>query len=65
MTLAIFDLQVTLILPIKFQVNGSLYSGEEVQNRFLRWQLWRPSRISNRNDFSYFLSTSHLDDSII
>ena len=61
--LAIFDLQVTPILPIKFRVNGPFYSGEEVQNRFSRWQLWQPSSISDRNDFSYFLSTSHLDDS--
>ena len=25
-----------------YQVNGPFYSGEEVQNRFLRCQLWRP-----------------------
>ena len=34
--LAIFDLQVTLMLPTKFQVNWPLGSGEEVKNRFSR-----------------------------
>ena len=51
----------TPILPIKFRVSGPFYSGE-VQNRFSRWQLWRQSCISDRNDFSYFWSTSQLDD---
>ena len=45
MILAIFDLQVTPILPIKFGVNGTFYSGEETQNRFSKWQ---PSCISYR-----------------
>ena len=36
--LAIFDLQVILILPIKFWVTWPFGSGEEAQNRFLRWQ---------------------------
>ena len=36
------------------------YSREEVKNRFSRW---RPSRISNQQDFSYFLPTSHPDAS--
>ena len=54
MILAIIDLQVTSILPIKFRVNGPFFSGGEVQNRFSRWQLWRPSCISNQNNFSYF-----------
>ena len=34
--LAIFDLQVSQILPIKFPVNWPFCSGEEVQYRFLR-----------------------------
>ena len=58
--LAIFDLQVTLILLTKFGVNWPFGSGKEVQIGFLRWQ---PSWISNRNDFSYFWSTSHPDAS--
>ena len=48
MTLAMFDLQVTLMLPTKFQVNWAFGSGEEAKNRFL---------ISEWNDFSYFWST--------
>ena len=56
--LAIFDLQVTLMLPTKFGVNWPFSSGDEVKNRFSRWQ---PSWISDQNDFSYFWSTSHPD----
>ena len=52
--LATFDLQVTLMLPSKFGVNWPFGSGEEAKNRFSRWRPWRPSWISNRNDFSYF-----------
>ena len=62
MILAILNLQIIPILPIKFRVNGPFYSGE-VQNRFSRWQLWRPFCISDRNDFNYYLSTSQLNDS--
>ena len=60
MILAIFYLQVTLMLPSKFGVNWLFGSGEEAKNRFSRW---RPSWISDRNDFSYFRSTSHPDAS--
>ena len=49
MILAIFDLQVTLMLPTKFGVNWHFGSGEEAKNRFSRW---RPSWISDWNDFS-------------
>ena len=52
--LAIFDLQVTPMLPTKFRVNWPFGSGEEVKNRFSRWLPWRPSRISDRHDYSYF-----------
>ena len=34
--LAIFDLQVTPMLPDKFQVNWPFGSGEEAKNRFSR-----------------------------
>ena len=54
--LAIFDLQVTPMLPTKFGVDWPFSSGEEAKNRFSRW---RPSWISDRNNFSYFWSTSH------
>ena len=40
-----FDLQVTPMLPTKFQVNWPFGSGEELKNRFSRW---------DRNNFSYF-----------
>ena len=46
---AIFDLQVALILHIKFGVKWPF--GSEVQNRFSRWQ---PSWISDQNHFRYF-----------
>ena len=49
--LAIFDLQVTQMLPTKFGVNWPFGSGEEAKNRFSRW---RPSWISDRNDFRIF-----------
>ena len=61
--LAIFYLQVTLMLPSKFGVNWPFGSGEEAKNRFSRWRPWRPSWISDRNYFSYFWSTSHPDAS--
>ena len=49
--IAIFDLQVTLMLPSKFDVNWPFESEEEAKNRFSRW---RPSWISDRRGFSYF-----------
>ena len=59
--LATFDLQVTLMLTTKFQVDWPFGSGEAAKNRFSRWpQLW-PSLISNWNEFSYFWSTSHFE----
>ena len=63
MILAIFDLQVTLMLLTKFCVNWPLGSGEEAKNRFSKWPPWRLSWISDRNNFSYFLSVSHPDAS--
>ena len=45
---------LTLMLPIKFQVNWPFGSGE-VKNRFSRWPQGHPSWISEWNDFSYFL----------
>ena len=57
--LAIFDLQITLMLPTKFRVNWHLGLGEEAKNRFSRWPPWRPFWIYNWHDFSYFWSTCH------
>ena len=53
MLLAIFDLQVTPMLPTEFQVNWPFGSGEAI-NRFSIWPPWWPSSISDWNDFSYF-----------
>ena len=51
--LAIFDLQVTPMLPSKFGANWPFNSGEEAKNRFSRWRPWRPYWNSDRHDFSY------------
>ena len=53
MILAIFYLQVTLMLPI---VSSQLAfgSGVKAKNRFSRWSPRLPSWISNQNDFRYF-----------
>ena len=59
--LAIFDLHVTPMPHTKFQVSWYFGSREEEKNRFSRWPPWRPSWISDRNDFSYFWSTCHPD----
>ena len=54
MILATFDLHITLMRPTKFGVNRPFGSGVEEKNRFSRWRPWRPSWISDKNDFSYF-----------
>ena len=54
--LAIFDLQVTLMLPTTFRINALFGSGE-AKTRFLRWQLWLPSLISDWNNFFIYKST--------
>ena len=51
MILAIFDLQVTPMLPTKFQINWPFGSAEEAKNRFSRW---RPSWIFYKNNFTLF-----------
>ena len=56
MILAVFDLQVTLILPTKFGVNWPFGPGDEGQNRFSRWPPWPPSWISDQNELSYIRS---------
>ena len=51
--LAIFGLQVAVILPAKLRVSWPFLSGEEEQNRFSGWRPWQPSSISDLNHFSY------------
>ena len=57
-SLFFYLLKVALIFPTKFWVNWPLCLKEAVQNRYSRWQRWRPSWISDRNNFTYFLSTT-------
>ena len=59
--LAIFNPQVTQMLPTKFQVNWLLNSGAEAKKIFSSWPSWQPIRISYRNDFNIFWSTRHPD----
>ena len=63
MILAIFDLQITPMLPTKFKVSKIFDSGEEAKNRLSRWLPWQTSWISDQKDFSYFLLISQLDPS--
>ena len=63
MILAIFYLKVTPILRIKFRLNWPSIQEKKFRIVFSRWQLCKPLCISDRNDFSFFWSTSHLDDS--
>ena len=37
MILSAFDLQVTLMLPTKFQIKWPFSSGEQTKNTFSRW----------------------------
>ena len=41
------------MLPTKFRVNWPFCS-EEAKNRFSGWPPWRPSWISDQNNFSFF-----------
>ena len=50
--LAIFDVQVTPMLPTKFQL--ALCFKRRSEKYISRWPSWRPSWISDRNDFTYF-----------
>ena len=58
--LAILNLCVTVMLPIKFQLNRTYGLGGDVVCRISRW---RPSWISERNDFSNSESLCHCDAS--
>ena len=61
--LAIFDLQVTPMSPMKFGANWPFGAGVEAKYRFSRWRPWWPSGILDQNNFSYIWSTSHPDAS--
>ena len=53
MILAILNLCLTVMPPIKFQLNHTYGLGGDVVLRISRWPPWRPSWIAERNDFSY------------
>ena len=50
--LAILNLCVTVMPPIKFWLNQTYHLGGDVVWRISRWQPWWPYWISERNDFS-------------
>ena len=50
MILAILNLCVTVMLPIKFQLNPTFGLGGDVVWRISRWPPWQPSWISERNN---------------
>ena len=58
MLLAILNLCVTKMPPIKFQLNQTRF-----RRRISRWPPWRPSWISERNNFSSFESLCYCDAS--
>ena len=64
MILAIFDLQVILILSTQLRVNWPVGSGE-VQCRFSRRLLWRPFWISDQNDLFIYLFHFYLQITMI
>ena len=51
--ITIFDLKVIPMLPTKFRINWPFGSREE-KDRFSRWPPWRPSLISDQNEFCFF-----------
>ena len=61
--LAILNFCVTVMPPIKFQLNRSWGLGGDGVWRISRWPTWQPSWISEWNDFSNFESLRHCDAS--
>ena len=65
--LAIFDLQVTAMLPSCTNVSSQLafWFRRRSKNRFSRWLSQRPSSTSDRKTFSYFLIYSGLGGDVV
>ena len=63
MILAILNLCVTVMPPIKFLLNPTYVLGGDVLWTISRWLPWWPSWISEQNDFSNFESLCHCDTS--
>ena len=61
--LSILNLCVTVMPPIKFWINPTYGFGRDVVSRITRWPPWRPSWISERNDFSNSYSLCHCNAS--
>ena len=61
--LAILNLCVTVMPPIKFQINRTYGLGGDAVWRISRWPPWQPSWISEWNDFSNFECLCHCDAS--
>ena len=59
--LAILNLCVTVMLPIKFLVQSNLRFQRTCRLNISRLPPWRPSWISERNDFSNSESLCHSD----
>ena len=50
--LAVLNLYVSLMPPTKFQLKLTYRSGGDVVSTFSGWPPWRPSWISQRNDYN-------------
>ena len=61
--LAILNLCVTVMPPIKFQLNLTSGLRGDIVKIVSRWPPWQPSWISEWNDFSNFESLCHCDAS--
>ena len=61
--LAILNLYVAPMLPIKFRLNLTYGFEGDIIWTISRWPLWRPSWISERNNFSNSESLCHCDAS--
>ena len=61
--LAILNLCVTVMPPIKFWLNLTYCLGGDVIRRISRWPPWPPSWIGEQNNFSNSESLCHYDAS--
>ena len=61
--LATFDLQIVPLFSYQVSSQLAFWFWRSRQNRFSRWLPCPPSWILDRNNFSYFLATTHPDTS--
>ena len=62
MIIAILNLCITVMLPIKFWLNLTYGLGGDIVRKISRWLSRRPSWISEGNNFSNSESLSHCDE---